>query len=74
MLLQLCGGKCAVFAGSEGNFKYAIGCQDGDLRELSKKLNATLNGRGGGKPNFVQGSLAASKEEIETFFQSEGLA
>ena len=73
-ILQVCSGRCAVFAGSDRNFKYAIGCQEGDLRELSKKLNAALNGRGGGKPNFVQGSLAANKEEIETFFQSEDLA
>ena len=63
-----CGGRCAVFAGADGAYKYAIGHIGGDLRELTKKMNAELNGRGGGKPNFVQGSVAAARGEIERFF------
>ena len=67
-VLEQCGGRCAVFAGADGNFKYAIGEKDGDLRALIKELNATLNGRGGGKPNFAQGSAACTESEIRTFF------
>lgn len=63
-----CGGRCAVFAGADGAYKYAIGHVGGDLRELTKKMNAELSGRGGGKPNFVQGSVAAARGEIERFF------
>ena len=63
-----CGGRCAVFAGADGAYKYAIGYVDGDLRDFTKKLNAELNGRGGGKPNFVQGSVSADRAAIETFF------
>lgn len=63
-----CGGRCAVFAGADSAYKYAIGHVGGDLRELTKKMNAELNGRGGGKPNFVQGSVAAARGEIERFF------
>ncbi|MBQ5739894.1 MAG: alanyl-tRNA editing protein [Oscillospiraceae bacterium] len=63
-----CGGRCAVFAGSGEGYKYAIAHQGGDLRELTKALNAALTGRGGGKPNFVQGSVAASRTAIEGFF------
>ena len=63
-----CGGRCVVFAGADGAYKYAIGHIGGDLRELTKKMNAELNGRGGGKPNFVQGSVAAARGEIERFF------
>ena len=62
-----CGGRCAVFAGADGAYKYAIGHAGGDLRELVKKLNAELNGRGGGKPNFVQGSVSADRAAIEKF-------
>ena len=31
-------------------------------------MNAALNGRGGGKPFFAQGSVQATKEQIEQFF------
>ena len=67
-VLEQCGGRCAVFAGADGNFKYAIGEKDGDLRTLVKELNAALCGRGGGKPNFAQGSAACTESEIRTFF------
>ena len=65
---QTCGGRCAVFAGADSAYKYAIGQVGGDLRELTKNMNAALSGRGGGKPNFVQGSVSATKEAIEAFF------
>ena len=65
---SVCGGRCAVFAGAEGAYKYAIGCASGDLRELTKRMNAALSGRGGGKPNFVQGSVSCRRADIETFF------
>ena len=63
-----CGGRCAVFAGAGNAWKYAISQADGDLRALTKALNAALCGRGGGKPNFVQGSVGAARAEIEKFF------
>ena len=63
-----CGGRCAVFAGADGAYKYAIGHAGGDLRELTKKMNAALSGRGGGKPNFVQGSVSCDRAAIEAFF------
>ena len=63
-----CGGRCAVFAGADGAYKYAIGHVGGDLRELTKKMNAALSGRGGGKPNFVQGSVGCDRAAIEAFF------
>ncbi len=69
-VMQSCGGLCAVFSEKDGGYNYAIGCKDGDLRELVRKLNSDLNGRGGGKPFFVQGSVCASKDEIEAFWGS----
>ena len=86
-LRRLCGavlhsdGKCsfcACFSGDDpSGYKYAIGQTDGwDLRCWVKSLNQTLRGRGGGKPDFVQGSVQASRSEIEALFQtvfSEGV-
>ena len=68
-VMTACAGRCAVFAGSEGSYKYAVGQEGGDLRAFGKALNAALNGRGGGKPNFIQGSIAADETAIRTFFQ-----
>ena len=67
-VMQVCGGRCAVFAGADGAWKYAVGQVDGDLRELVKRLNAALGGRGGGKPFFAQGSVSATRAGIEAFF------
>ena len=53
---------------SKAGWKYAIGGGDADLRPLCKELNTALQGRGGGKPNFVQGSVAASRAAIDGFF------
>ncbi len=41
-----------------------------DLRPLCKALNATCNGRGGGKPNICQGSAAARAAELTIFLQN----
>ena len=68
-VMQKCSGLCAVFSGEDGNYKYALGCLNGEIRETVKALNNELRGRGGGKPNFAQGSVAASRNEIEAFFQ-----
>lgn len=68
-VMQKCGGRCAVFSrNADSSFKYAMGELNGDLRQLTKDMNAALNGRGGGKPFFVQGSVKASEEEIRKFF------
>ena len=69
-VMQKCSGCCAVFsANGDGSYKYAIGEQNGDLRQFTKEMNAALNGRGGGKPFFVQGSVQAAEEEIRRFFE-----
>lgn len=69
-VLHSCGGRCACFSGDDGaGYKYAVGQQNGDLRGFVKELNQALSGRGGGKPDFVQGGVQAGRAEIERFFQ-----
>ena len=69
-VMNTCQGCCAVFSRNEdGSYKYAMGEIDGDLRQYTKELNAALNGRGGGKPFFVQGSVQATEKEIRGFFE-----
>ena len=69
-IMKVCGGRAAVFSKTANGFQYAMGTETGDLRAFTKDMNAKLNGRGGGKPGFVQGSVKAKKEEIEAFFHS----
>ena len=71
-LVKRADGLCAVFTGADGAYQYALASKTGDLRELVRRLNAACHGRGGGKAGFVQGSVAASRAELEAFFASEG--
>ncbi len=65
-VMETCGGICAAFTGSdEEGYRYCIGQKDGNLKDFTKALNTALNGRGGGRPFFVQGQVAASREQIE---------
>lgn len=71
-VLHSCGGRCACFSGTDGwGYKYAVGQLGGDLRDFVRELNQALSGRGGGKPDFVQGAVQAGRREIEAFFQCE---
>ena len=67
--MHTCGGRAAVFAQTADGYQYAMGWEGGDLRAFVKDLNQQLNGRGGGKPNFVQGSVRADRASIAAFFQ-----
>ena len=71
LLAKKCAG--AIFAGSGESYRYVLFDPTGDQRELAKRINSSLNGRGGGKPGFVQGSVSASRSEIEAFFSNENL-
>lgn len=68
-VMERCGGRCACLSGKDGEgYKYAMGHKGGSLKDLTKSLNQSLNGRGGGKPDFVQGSVTAIRKDIEAFF------
>ena len=66
-------GFAAVFSENAAGFSYCLATQSGDLRELGKEMTTALNGRGGGKPNFQQGNVAATRADIETFFAQHGI-
>ena len=69
-IAQGCGGRAAVFSGSdESGYSYCLATREGDLRPFGKEMNGALNGRGGGKPNFLQGNVKTTREEIERFFE-----
>lgn len=67
---EVCGGMAAVFSGSDATgYSYCLMERFGDLRSFNKAMTAALCGRGGGKPEYQQGSVKAEKTAIEAFFK-----
>lgn len=59
---------CAVFRGSDSDgYRYVIGSRTQNMRELVKEFNAAFDGRGGGKPEMVQGTAGGCESEIRTW-------
>ncbi len=67
--LSKVGGMLVALAGSDGDFKYVISSRTCDVRSKAKEINAALAGRGGGRPEMIQGSFASSLAEIEAYFK-----
>lgn len=68
---------CGVFAAAgDGGWRYVIGSRQADVRPLGKALNSRFEGRGGGKPGMVQGTLTGSEADIraaaEGFIKGSG--
>ncbi len=62
-------GYAAVFSGTDDSgYSYCLASRESDLREMNRALTQTLDGRGGGKPQFQQGSVKASRKQIQGFF------
>ena len=68
LLMEKSGGLAAVFfPGETGGYRYIIGSRSIDLRKTSKAINAGIGGRGGGRPEMIQGSASASEDDIRSF-------
>ena len=67
-IASCCGGTAAVLSGEDGNYAVCLVNKNGDVKALGNAMNQALNGRGGGKPGYFQGSLKATRSQIETFF------
>lgn len=64
-----CSGTAAVFSKTDdGRSAVCLVSKTGSVTELGKRLCDALDGKGGGKPGFFQGSINADKAAIEQFF------
>lgn len=69
--MERCVGICGAFIGSDDKgYHYILGSKVMDVREISKKLNVQFAGKGGGKPQMVQGSLMGKEKEILDMLRS----
>lgn len=73
-IAQTCGGTAAVFCGSDdAGYSVCLVNKNEDIKALGQAMNQALNGRGGGKPGFFQGSVRGTKFQITAFFTSGSL-
>ena len=63
------GGITVALSGCEGDYKYVISSNSVDLRAISKDINSALSGRGGGRPEMIQGSFGTTFEKIKEYFK-----
>lgn len=63
-----CSGICGVFCKTDGGYRYVCVSRSVALRALGKQLSESCNGRGGGTDAIIQGTLCATREQIEAFF------
>ena len=71
LLMEKCTGFAAAFSGSdEAGYKYIIGSRHIDLRKAARDINAAIGGRGGGRPEMIQGSTSETKEMIQKFVEN----
>ena len=72
LLMEKCGGIAAAFSGSdETGYRYIMGSRRVDLRRCAKEINRLIDGRGGGKPQMIQGSAAAGAEHIRQAMETD---
>ncbi len=63
-------GFAGVFVGNEEEgYQYVLGSRSRDVQDAGKKLNARFQGKGGGRPPMIQGSLEGKEREIREFLQ-----
>lgn len=67
--MRLCEGICGIFLGNDRqSYQYILGSQNVDLREFLKAFHGEFPGKGGGKPQMVQGTVTGTKEMLEKYF------
>ncbi len=67
--VKKCGGMLGIFAGNDADgYKYIIASQKIDLKTKQSEISAAISSRGGGSSQMLQGSAAATKEQIEKYF------
>ena len=64
----VCGGRAAVFAGSDGNYNVCMFHPGGDLNPVITVLKSAFPVRGGGKPGTFQGTVNATRSQLEELF------
>lgn len=72
LLSDKCTGYAAAFSGDdERGYRYIIGSRHVDLRKASREINAGISGRGGGKPEMIEGRAMMPADGIRRFAENK---
>ncbi|MBP3285083.1 MAG: hypothetical protein J6M02_06245 [Clostridia bacterium] len=58
-----------VFSKDNDGYRYVMMSRSINLQPIVKELNSAFQGKGGGKPDSVQGQLIGSEQEIQEFLK-----
>ena len=61
-------GALVLLSGTDGAYRYVIRYEKDDFKTFLSEANASLLGKGGGRPPMAQGSFTASISDIKTYF------
>ena len=61
-----------VFSQKDGKYNLCLAGSPEAVKGLGTTLSQSLGARGGGKPGFWQGSVTATKEELEALLPIDG--
>lgn len=63
---------CAIFQKTEEHtYRYVIGSKEMDVRFLASGLKEKFDGRGGGKPEMIQGSVSGSQKDLKMWLMEK---
>ena len=67
--------KCILLSKADAeNYIYVVSSSENDVRTIVTSLNASFNGKGGGKDNYAQGKLTSDSESALTDYINSILA
>lgn len=71
LLMERCEGYAGVFLQIDAGYRFIIGSRTKDSREAARILRESFGAKGGGKPEMVQGSIYACRDEIVELFRKD---
>lgn len=65
LCMEKCAGVCIALTGDdESGYQFVAGSHSVDMREFGREFQKAFQGRGGGKPEMIQGSVQGTQESI----------
>ncbi len=67
-----CHGICGIFLGNDRQgYQYILGSQQINLKDFLKGFHEEFPGKGGGKPEMVQGTVTGNCQELSAWFERD---